>query len=281
MEYLRRWAKSSRCQLQSGGEEQKSQKKEKESEERSGRWCPGCRRYCVWPRHCRLTECDLLWWPVMRFSIKEWLSTFPQKLGFWCDYCARGAAQRVCLTSWINKTIYFWKAERKGFGMNIKKKVPWTNNNELRYSSFVILAGSSCILHAISAHQPVTLNDLIFLESSMFTSAAVPKNPSSLEYQKKRSAQLRFIPKLHNQGFTCRVCYQVTKLNPLSFVCRAVRPVCAGRCNTVILPGTLWETMFGFWILPKLYCHMKKHCATFHLNKFTNFLFKRHSLNCH
>ena len=70
---------SSRCQLQGGGEEQKSQKDEKESEERSGRWYPRCRRYCVWPRNCRLTECNLLWRPMVRFSIKKMTSNFPPR----------------------------------------------------------------------------------------------------------------------------------------------------------------------------------------------------------
>ena len=27
--------------------------------------------YCVWHRHCSLTECDLLWRPMMRLSIKK------------------------------------------------------------------------------------------------------------------------------------------------------------------------------------------------------------------
>ena len=103
--YLDELIKSSRCHLQSCEEEQKRQKEEKKSEERSGRWYPGCRRYCILPRHPRLSECDLLWRPmIMRFSFKTWLSTFPQNgvcLYLWCDYCARGAAQRVCLTSWI------------------------------------------------------------------------------------------------------------------------------------------------------------------------------------
>ena len=219
MEYLRRWAKSSTCQLQGGGEEQKSQKEEEESEERSGRWYPGCRRYCVWLRYCRLTECDLLWRPMMRFSIKKWLSTFPQKLGFRCDYCARGAAQRVCLTSWIYKTKYFWKAEEQGFGLNLKN------------------------LYLDRAD-----NELIFLEFSMFPSAVVHKISSSLECQKELSvqSQLRFIPKLHTQGFTCRVFYQIMK-PPL--LCR-LRPVCAGRCYTVIHPGKLWDTWFGYWVMP-------------------------------
>ena len=67
-------------------------------------------------------QTDWMWPPVdrrprMRFSIKNWLSTFPRNWGFWCDYRARGAAQRVCCTSWIHKTVYFWKAERQGFGI--------------------------------------------------------------------------------------------------------------------------------------------------------------------
>ena len=54
---------------------------------------------------------------------QKWPATFPQKCGFWCDYVpCTGAAQRVCLTSWIYKTIYFWKAKTQGFGMNLKKK---------------------------------------------------------------------------------------------------------------------------------------------------------------
>ena len=63
-----------------------------------------------------------------------------------------------------------------------------------------------------------TNNELIFLESSTFSSGAVPKISNSLEYRKELSvqSQLRFIPKLHNQGFTCRVFYQIMK--PLFFV---------------------------------------------------------------
>ena len=63
-----------------------------------------------------------------------------------------------------------------------------------------------------------TNNELIFLESSMFSSAAVPKILISLDYQKNLSvqSQLIFIPKLHNQGFTCRVFFQIMK--PLFFV---------------------------------------------------------------
>ena len=76
------------------GKSKKSQKEEKESEERSGRWYPGCRRYCVWPRHCRLTECDLLWRPMMRFSVKKWPTTFPEKWGHQFGVTTVHAAQR-------------------------------------------------------------------------------------------------------------------------------------------------------------------------------------------
>ena len=98
----------------------------------------------------------------------------------------------------------------------------------------------------------LTNNELIFLESSTFPSASVPIS-SCLEVQKELSvqSQLRFIPKLHNQGFTCRVFYQIMK--PI-LLCR-LRPVCAGRYYTVILPGTRWHTVFGFWIMQQLYCH--------------------------
>ena len=108
-----------------------------------------------------------------------------------------------------------------------------------------------------------TNNELIFLEFSTFSSAAVPKILSSLEYQKKLSvqSQLRFIPKLHNQGYTCSVLYQIL----IPTVLRRLRLVCAGICYAVIHPGTLWDTMFGFWIMHQLYCHMEKHCAKFHL----------------
>ena len=83
-------------------------------------------------------------------------------------------------------------------------------------------------------------NELIFLEFSMFPSAVVPKISSSLEYQKELSAQsqLRFIPKLHNEGFTCRAFYQIMKPPLLCRLC----PVCAGRCYMVIHPGKLWDT---------------------------------------
>ena len=79
-----------------------------------------------------------------------------------------------------------------------------------------------------------------------FSNAAV-KISSSLEYQKKTfsesvQSQLRFIPKLHNQGFTCTVFYPNMKL-PL--LCR-LHPVSAGQCYTVIHPGTLWDTLLDF-----------------------------------
>ena len=238
MEYLRRWAKSSRCQLQGGGEEQKSQKEEKESEERYGKWYPGCRRDCVWLRHCRLTECDLLWRPMMRFSIIKWLSTFPRNGSFGVITVHGVQHREFALQPGYTKLI-FWKAERQGFGMNLKKKLPGPTNNEL-----------------------------IFLESSTFSSAVVPKTWSSLESQKGLSVQrqLRFSLKLHYQGFPCKVFYQIMKPPVLCRLC----PTCAGQCYTVIHSGTLWDTLFEYWIMQQLYCHVKKQFVKFHLNIFTN-----------
>ena len=106
-----------------------------------------------------------------------------------------------------------------------------------------------------------TSNELIFLESSTFSSAAVPKLSSSLEYQKTLSvqSQLRFIPKLHNQDFTCRVFYQIMK--SLFFV--GCAPFVLDDVIRWFGPGTVGDTMFGFWIVQQLYCHMKKHSAKF------------------
>ena len=219
----------------------KSQKEEKESEERSGRRYPGCRRYCVWPRHCRLTECDVLWRPIVRFSIKRWLpvSTFPRSGGFGVTTVQGVQRREFALYPGYTKLDIFEKLKHRA--------LEWTSKN---------LSGP-------------TNNELIFLESSTFSSVAFPKISSSLEHQKELSvpSQLRLIPKLHNQGFTCRVFYQIMK-SPLLF---RLCPVCAGRCYTVIHPGTLRDTLFGFWIMQQLYCHMKKYCAKFHSNIFTNY----------
>ena len=91
---------------------------------------------------------------MMRFSINlQWLSTFPQKWGFWFDYHADGSA----LTSWIHKSIYFWKAERQGYRMNLKKNY---------------------------LYQPIMSRSSLIHGSSIFSTTAVANISSSLEYQK-------------------------------------------------------------------------------------------------
>ena len=92
-----------------------------------------------------------------------------------------------------------------------------------------------------------TKKELIFLESSTFSSAAVPKVSSSLKNQKERSvqSQLRFILKLHNQGFTSRVFYKFMKPH---LVCR-LRPVCVGRRTRSIHPETLGILFLDFELM--------------------------------
>ena len=138
MEYLRRLAKSSTCQLQDDGEEQRSQKEEKEREERSGIWYPGCRGYCVWFRYCRLTECDLLWRPMMRFSIQKWLSTFPQKLGFGVTTVHEARRREFALHHGYTNYI-FLESWRTGLWNEPQKHLPGPTNNELIFIEFSML----------------------------------------------------------------------------------------------------------------------------------------------
>ena len=132
-------------------------------------------------------------------------------MGFWCDWRARSAAHRVALHTRYAK-LYIWKAEGQGFGLNLKKI----------YLDQRIMSRSS-------------------LSPARFQAQPFPKIRAVLSIRKNFLFQ-RFSPKLHNQGFTCRVVYQ--KMKP-PLLCR-LRPVCAGQCRRVIRPWTLWDTLFGF-----------------------------------
>ena len=72
---------------------EKGKKARKKSEERTGRWSPGCRRYCVWPRHCRPTECGDLWWE----SQSNVTLNFSSQMGVWCNHRARGTGREFAL----------------------------------------------------------------------------------------------------------------------------------------------------------------------------------------
>ena len=158
-------------------------------------------------------QTDWMWPPVKTYD--EILNqkvdiNFLPEMGVLEWPCTGRIAESLPSFLGIQKLHIFWKAERQGFRMNL---------NEV-YLDQPIVSWSS-------------------LSPACFQAQSFPKFRAAfrLQYQKEFSVQ-----SLHNQGFTCRVFYQILK-PPL--LCR-LRPVCAGRCYTVIHPGKLWDTLFSF-----------------------------------
>ena len=126
MEYLHRWAKSSRCQLQGGGEEQKSQKEEKESEERSVRWYPGSEGTVYDPGIAdwlNVTSCGDLWWDS---KSKSDYQLFPRNGGFGVTAVHRVQRREFASHPRYTKLYIFGKPKDRALEWT-QNKFTWTN----------------------------------------------------------------------------------------------------------------------------------------------------------
>ena len=208
---------------------------EKGSEKRSGRWYPGCRRYCVVGSTQALiadwlivtSSCGDQWWDSQ--SKRAWLSTFPPEMGVlvWLPCTGRSAENLpyildvqnyILLDSWKTRALE-WTSEKNYLDQPIWVDLPWVQRGFKRCRS--------------------------------------PSFEQSWVSESQLNGSFRD-PKLHNQGFTCRVFYQIMK--PLLILCR----LCPNLCWTMSY-GDSSRDRFGNRILnyAMLCCRMEKDCAKF------------------